>query len=177
MSLVLHTTTDPLAISSALQNVVWAIDKEQPISHVQTLEALINSQETAIRDFTQFAAYFALLALFLASIGIYGVMAYFVETRAREFGIRITCGAERRDILWLVLAGSLKLAARGVPVSLLGAWGIERLLMSQMYGVNANNVGVYALSAAVLFVALLLATMLPVRRATKVNPLFVLRIE
>lgn len=177
MSLVLHTTTDPLAISSALQNAVWAIDKEQPISHVQTLEALINNQETGIRDFTQFAAYFALLALFLATIGIYGVMAYFVEARAREFGIRITCGAERRDILWLVLAGSLKLAATGVPVGLLGAWGIERLLMSQLYGVKTNNVGVYALSVAVLFVAVLLATMLPVRRATKVDPLFVMRVE
>jgi putative ABC transport system permease protein len=177
MSIVLHTTTDPMKLSSALQDTVWALDKEQPISGVQTLETRINNEEAPVRIFTQFAAYFALLALFLAGIGIYGVMAYLVESRTREIGIRMACGAEDRDILWLVLAGSLKLTVAGVSAGLLGAWAIERLLMSQLYGVKTNNMDVYALSMAVLCAAILFATLVPVRRATRVDPLIVLRCE
>ena len=177
MSLVLHTTTDPMTLSSALQSAVWALDKEQPISSVQTLETRISNQEAPTRTITQFSAYFALLALFLAGIGIYGVMTYLVESRAREIGVRIACGAERRDILWMVLAGSLKLAVTGVSVGLLGAWAIARLLMSQLYGVKGTNLEVYALSMAVLCAAILFATLIPVRRATRVDPLLVLRCE
>jgi putative ABC transport system permease protein len=177
MSLVLHTTTDPMTLSSALQSTVWALDKEQPISGVQTLETRISNEEAPFRIFTQFAAYFALLALFLAGIGIYGVMAYLVESRTREIGIRIACGAERRNILWLVLTGSLKLALMGMVAGLLGAWGIARVLMSNVFGVTANNFDVYVLSVAVLSAAIVFATLVPVRRATRVDPLIVLRCE
>jgi len=177
MSLVLHTSTDPMTLSSALQRAVWALDKEQPISSVQTLETRINNQEAPLRNITQFSVYFALLALFLAGIGIYGVMAYLVESRTREIGIRIACGAERQNILWLVLAGSVKLAVTGISLGLLGAWAIARLLMSQLYGMTTNNLDVYALSIAVLCAAILFATLVPVRRATKVDPLVVLRCE
>jgi len=177
MSLVLHTSTDPMTLSSALQRAVWALDKEQPISSVQTLETRINNQEAPLRNITQFSVYFALLALFLAGIGIYGVMAYLVESRTREIGIRIACGAERQNILWLVLASSVRLAVTGISLGLLGAWAIGRLLMSQLYGMTANNLDVYALSIAVLCAAILFATLVPVRRATKVDPLVVLRCE
>ena len=177
MSIVVHTTTDPMNLSAALQQTVWALDKEQPISGVQTLQSRIDNEEAPIRIFTQFSAYFALLALFLAGIGIYGVMAYLVESRTREIGIRIACGAERGNILWLVLAGSLKLAAIGVSVGLLGAWGIAQLLMNQLYGIKSNNLDVYAVSMAVLSVAILFATLVPIRRATRVDPLTVLRCE
>ena len=177
MSIVVHTTTDPMNLSAALQETVWALDKEQPISGVQTLQSRIDNEEAPIRIFTQFAAYFALLALFLAGIGIYGVMAYLVESRTREIGIRIACGAERGNILWLVLAGSLKLAALGVSIGLVGAWGVAQLLMSQLYGIKSNNADVYAFSMAVLCVAILFATLVPIRRATRVDPLTVLRCE
>jgi putative ABC transport system permease protein len=177
MFLVLHTTADPASVASSLQRAVWSLDKELPISGVQTLESRINNEEAPIRVFTQFVSYFALLALFLASIGIYGVMAYLVESRAREIGIRIACGAERKSILWLVLTGSLKLAAVGVSVGLLGAWSVARLLTSQLSGVNGNNLDVYALSITVLSVAILFATLVPVRRATRVDPLIVLRCD
>jgi putative ABC transport system permease protein len=177
MSLVLHTTANPLSLASSLQSTVWSLDKELPISGVLTLESRINNEEAPIRVFTQFASYFALLALFLAGIGIYGVMAYLVESRAREIGIRIACGAERQNILWLVLAGSLRLSLAGVSVGLLGAWAIARLLMNQLTGVNGNNFDVYALSIAVLGAAILFATLVPVRRATRVDPLIVLRCD
>jgi len=177
MHLVLHTTADPMALASALQSAVWAVDKEQPISGVQTLETRIDNQEAPVRNITQFSVYFALLALFLAAIGIYGVMAYLVESRAREIGIRIACGAERRSILWLVLTGSLKLTLTGISVGLLGAWAIARVLMNNVFGVATNTLDVYAISVAVLGVAVVLATLIPLRRATRVDPLIVLRCE
>jgi predicted permease len=177
MHLVLHTTADPMGLAPALQSAVWAVDKEQPISGVQTLETRINNQEAPVRNITQFSVYFALLALFLAAIGIYGVMAYLVESRAREIGIRIACGAERRNILWLVLTGSLKLIVTGISAGLLGAGVIARVLMSNVFGVTTNNVDVYAVSVAVLCAAVLLATLIPLRRATRVDPLIVLRCE
>jgi len=177
MHLVLHTTADPMALASALQSAVWAVDKEQPISGVQTLETRIDNQEAPVRNITQFSVYFALLALFLAAIGIYGVMAYLVESRAREIGIRIACGAERRSILWLVLTGSLKLTLTGISVGLLGAWIIARVLMNNVFGVSTNTLDVYAISVAVLGVAVLLATLVPLRRATCLDPLIVLRCE
>jgi len=177
MHLVLHTTTDPLALAPVVQNAVWALDKEQPLSGVQTLETRINNQEAPVRNITQFSIYFALLALFLAAIGIYGVMAYLVESRAREIGIRIACGAERGSILWLVLTGSLKLIMTGISGGLLGAWVIARVLMNNVFGVTINTLDVYALSVAVLCAAVLLATLIPLRRATRVDPLIVLRCE
>jgi putative ABC transport system permease protein len=177
MHLVLHTTADPMVLASALESAVRALDKEQPISGVQTLETRINNQVAPIRNITQFSVYFALLALFLAAIGIYGVMAYLVESRAREIGIRVACGADRRNILWLVLTGSMKLIMTGILAGLLGAWTIARLLMSNIFGVTTNNLDVYAVSVAVLGAAVLLATLVPLRRATRVDPLIVLRFE
>jgi predicted lysophospholipase L1 biosynthesis ABC-type transport system permease subunit len=177
MHLVLRTTTDPMALSTALQSAVWGMDKEQPISGVQALETRISNQEAPVRNITQFSVYFALLALFLAAIGIYGVMAYLVESRAREIGIRIACGAERRNILWLVLTGSLRLTMTGISAGLLGAWVIARVLMNNVFGVTTNTLDVYAVSVAVLCAAVLLATVVPVRRATRVDPLIVLPCE
>jgi predicted lysophospholipase L1 biosynthesis ABC-type transport system permease subunit len=177
MHLVLRTTTDPMALAPAVQSAVWSLDKEQPISGVQTLETRIDNEEAPVRNITQFSVYFALLALFLAAIGIYGVMAYLVESRAREIGIRVACGAERRNILWLVLTGSLKLIMTGMSVGLLGAWVIARVLMNNVFGVTTNTLDVYAVSVAVLWAAVLLATLIPLRRATRVDPLIVLRCE
>jgi putative ABC transport system permease protein len=177
ISLVVRSATQPEALSSALQSTVWSLDKEQPLSGIETLEQRISDEQAPILIFTQFAAYFAMLALFLGGIGIYGVMAYLVESRAREIGIRLACGAERRDILWLVLSGSIKLLVMGVSGGLLGAWGVARLLMNQLHGVSPNELDVYGAAVALLCSAVLLASFVPVRRATRVDPLTVLRCE
>ncbi len=177
MAVVLRTRTEPAALSSALQSTVWSLDKEQPLSGVESLEKRIADEEAPIQIFTHFASYFALVALFLAGIGIYGVMAYLVESRTREIGIRVACGADRRSVLWLVLSGSMRLVLIGVSVGLLGAWGVARLLMSQLPGVTANDVDAYAVAVAVMCGAVLLASFAPVRRATQVDPLTVLRCE
>ena len=139
MSVVVRTSTDPLVLAGALRKTVSAIDRELPISDAETMQQKISDQEAPFRITAQFSLYFALLALFLAGMGIYGVTAYLVESRTREIGIRIACGAEPRSILLLVLSGSLKLVVAGILLGLAGAWGVTRLLSGLLNGVRANS--------------------------------------
>ena len=177
MSVVLRTAADPRLLSDALHKTVSAIDKELPISDAETMEQRISNQEAPFRISAQFFLYLALLALFLAAMGIYGVMAYLVESRTREIGIRIACGAEPRSILWLVLSGSLKLVFIGIVFGLAGAWGVTRLLSGLLNGVATNAPIDYVLSVAAMIIGILLASFVPLRRATKVDPMLVLRYE
>jgi len=177
MDFVLHTTVEPMSLSSALRAAVWSVDKEQPISGVETLEQRMNDEQAPFRIFAQFSAYFGLLALFLAGIGIYGVMSYLVESRTREIGIRMACGAARRNILGLVLGGNLKLVIAGMLLGLLSAWAVSRMLSGFLPRVTASDPAVYTLSAAVLCAAILFASFVPLRRATRVDPITVLRCE
>ena len=177
MNLVLRTKGDPTALIPEVRDAVWSLDKELPLSEIEPFERRLDEQLAGTRIFTRFSAIFALLALFLAGIGIYGVMAYLVESRSREIGIRVACGADRRNISRLVLSGALRLAVTGLPIGLLGGWSVGRLLMSGLYGVSGNELDVYATSIAVLSMAVLLASFVPVRRATRVDPLTVLRCE
>jgi predicted permease len=177
MSVVLRTSTDSLVLAGALRKTVSAIDKELPVSDAETMQQKISDQEAPFRVSAQFSLYFALLALFLAGMGIYGVMAYLVENRTREFGIRIACGAEPRSILWLVLSGTLKLAVAGILLGLAGAWGVTRLLSGLLNGVRANSPIDYGISVVAMLLAILLASFVPLRRATKVDPMRVLHYE
>jgi len=177
MDLVLRTRGEPMDAASVVQSVVTSIDKELPVSGMEPLQQRLDDEQAPIRIFTQFSGFFATLALFLAGIGIYGVMAFLVESRAREIGIRVACGADRKSILWLVLSGAGRLVLMGLSLGLLGAWGVARLLMSTIARVGASEVDVYAVSVAVLCAAVLIASVVPVRRATRVDPLTVLRCE
>jgi ABC-type antimicrobial peptide transport system permease subunit len=104
-------------------------------------------------------------------------MAYLVENRSREIGIRMACGAHPRRILWLVLAGSFRLVAIGIFVGVVLAWMLAHLLESLLYRVNANDISTYLTSVVVMVAAVLLASVVPLRRATKVDPMIVLRYE
>ncbi|HEY6253447.1 MAG TPA: ABC transporter permease, partial [Candidatus Angelobacter sp.] len=177
MSFVLHTRADPMSLSAALRNAVWSVDKEQPISGVETLEQRISDEQSPFRIFAQFSSYMGLLALFLAGIGIYGVTSYLVESRTREIGIRIACGAVRRNILWLVLSGNMKLVLAGTSLGLVAAWSVSRTLSGFLPKVTANDPLAYAASVAVLCIAILFASFLPLRRAVRVDPITVLRHE
>jgi predicted permease len=177
MSLVLRTTADATSMVPALRNAVASLDKQLPMSDAETTEELISNEEAPFRIFAQFSLYFALVALFLAGMGIYGIMAYLVESRSREIGIRMACGAERHNIFWMVLAGSLKLVATGVALGLAGSWALAQLLSGLLHGVSANDPFTYAVAVAVLVLSILLASVVPVRRATKVDPMLVLRCE
>jgi predicted permease len=177
MSVVLRTSADPKLLSDALRKTLSAIDQELPISDAETMEQKISDQEAPFRISAQLFLYLALLALFLAGMGIYGVMAYLVESRTREIGIRIACGAEPRNILWLVLSGSLKLVVTGIVLGLAGGWGVTRLLSGLLNGVAANAPIDYMVSVATMVLAILLASFVPLRRATRLDPMLVLRYE
>ncbi len=177
MVMVLRTKGDPMQMVSDLRSAVLAVDKNQPMSRVQTLQQSMDDEAAGIRLFTQFSAYFAVLALFLAAVGIYGVMAYLVEGRTREIGIRMACGAQPKTVLWLMLAGSFKLIAAGAVLGLALSWAVSRLLANLLFGVSTNDPVTYAASVLVLCAAILLACIVPLRRATRVDPMIVLRYE
>lgn len=177
MSLVLRSNAAPELLSSALRNAVTSQDSELPVTNAVGMGQLIDDEEAPFRIFAQFALGFAALAMFLAGMGIYGIMAYLVESRAREIGIRMACGAERRNILWLVMTGSLKLVGTGVVIGLAGAWAVTRLLSGLLHGVSASDPSTYGISIAVMIVAILAASFVPVRRATRVDPMTVLRCD
>lgn len=177
MSVVIRSDADAAVLMAALRREVSSLDKELPIADVESMVQLISNEEAPFRIFAEFSFYFALIALFLAGMGIYGIMAFLVESRRREIGIRIACGAEARNILWLVMTGGLKLVATGVLLGLAGAWMLAQLLSGLLHGISASEPRVYVLSVAVMLLAILLACFVPLRRATKVDPMLVLRYE
>jgi putative ABC transport system permease protein len=122
-------------------------------------------------------AFFGLLALVLTAIGIYGVVAYSVAQRTREVGIRMALGAQKRDVLKLILVKGLTLVAWGTGFGLIGCYWLSRLISSQLYGISPNDPATLATVAALLIAVALLASFLPARRATKVDPLVALRYE
>jgi putative ABC transport system permease protein len=177
MRLVLRTAGEPAALGAAVQSAVWSLDKELPLSGIEPLQQRIDDEQAPLRIFSWFSGIFAVVALFLAGMGIYGVMAYLVESRTREIGIRVACGADRQSIFWLILSGAARLVAIGLSVGLLGAFGVTRLLISVLERVRAAELDVYAIAAVVLCTAVLVASFVPLRRATRVDPLLVLRSE
>lgn len=177
MSIVLRTTGEPQALVKSLRESVKAVDSDLPISDILPLAQRINDQEAPFKIFAQFTGVFALLALFLAAIGIYGVMAYLVENRSREIGIRMACGAEPKTIRWLVLSGNLKLILIGISIGIVLSWLVARLMQSLLYRVTANDPLTYISAVVVICAAVLLASFVPLRRASKVDPMIVLRYE
>ena len=137
----------------------------------------ISDQEAPYLIFAKFTGGFGLMALFLAAIGLYGVMAYLVESRSREIGIRMACGARPRTILWLVFSGNLRLVVTGLSVGLVLAWILAQLLQSLLYRVKAYDPATYLGAMAVICAAVLLASIVPLRRAARVDPMIVLRYE
>jgi putative ABC transport system permease protein len=177
ISVVMRTAVAPDLLVSSLRESVKAVDQDQPISDILPLTQRISDQEAPYLIFAKFTGGFGLMALFLAAIGLYGVMAYLVESRSREIGIRMACGARPRTILWLVFSGNLRLVVTGLSVGLVLAWILAQLLQSLLYRVKAYDPGTYLGAMAVICAAVLLASIVPLRRAARVDPMIVLRYE
>jgi predicted permease len=175
--LFVRTTGDPLNLVAAVKSQIWAIDKDQTIHAVQTMEEIV-ARSLAPRRFNLWLlGVFASLALMLASVGIYGVISYAVSQRTREIGVRMALGAQQQDILKLIVGQGLVLTLSGVSLGLIASFALTRWLESLIFGVSATDPLTFAAVALLLTVVALLACYLPARRAASVNPMTALHYE
>jgi len=174
---IVRTAMNPTTVAAAIQREVAALDKDQPVSDVRTLESVVGEAVGPQRFAMILLAAFAALALALASVGIYGVMAYSVSQRTHEIGIRMALGANRSNVLGMVFGQALGLALAGAGVGLAGALGLTRLLSSLLYGVRPSDPLTLALVTLALVGVSAFASYIPARRATMVDPIEALRYE
>ena len=169
--------TRPESLASAVKKIVAELDPDQPVTHVMSMDQVLAESMGDYQFYMQVLGIFAGMSVLLAVMGIYGVMSYFVNQRTREIGIRVALGAHRADVLRLVAGMGLKLAAIGVAIGVVLAFGLTRLIATFLFGVKPTDPVTYALVAAVLIAVALLASYIPARRATRVDPMTALRYE
>jgi putative ABC transport system permease protein len=177
MTMVVRTSTDTSSITAAVRREVQTIDRNVPVSNIRSMEQVISTSVSQRRFSMTLLGIFALVALLLSAVGIYGVMAYSVSERLHEIGIRIALGARSRDILKMVLGQGMILTLIGIAVGLIGALALTRLMSSLIYGVTATDPLTFAGVALTLGIVALLACYIPARRATRVDPMEALRDE
>jgi predicted permease len=177
MTLVARTAGDPMGLNEAIRREVLQLDKEQPIFNGETLDSLIAKSTGDQRFSMMLLGVFAAAAIALASVGLYGVMSYAGAHRTHEVGIRMALGAQRRDVVGLILRQGLRLALSGVAIGLIAAWAATRLLINMLYGVSVTDMPTFAGVSLLLIGVALLACYIPARRATKVDPIAALRSE
>jgi putative ABC transport system permease protein len=177
MVLVARTNVEPGSLAPQIRQQVWAIDKDQPVFDVRTMQE-VRSISVALYTFSSvMVGIFAGVALALAAIGIYGVMAFNVTQRTHEIGVRMALGARGRDVRRLVVRQGMRLALIGVVIGLAGAWALTRFMQKLLVGVEPTDLLTFGAVSFCLLLAALSACYLPARRATKVDPLVALRYE
>jgi putative ABC transport system permease protein len=174
---VIRTAGDPLTLLPAVRREIMALETDFRLAHVTTMEQLV-ANSTALRRFeTWLFGLFAALALVIATVGIFGVISYAVSHRTHEIGIRMALGAQVGDVLRLVVSQGIKLALIGVALGLAAALALTRVMKNLLFNVSATDPATFALIALLLVVVALIASYIPARRATKVDPLAALRHE
>jgi putative ABC transport system permease protein len=177
VNLLVRTTVEPLSLAGSVRNQISALDKDQAVFNVRTMEQALSRSVAARRFSMILLGVFAILAMTLAAVGIYGVISYSVAQRTREVGIRMALGANTIDVIKLVVRDGLKLVLIGVGVGLAGALLLTRMMTTLLFGVTPTDAVTYATVALALIVVALIACCIPARRATKVDPLVALRFE
>lgn len=172
-----RTPADPARLAAGLREAVRKVDPTQPVSQIRVLSEMVESSLAPRRFVVTVLSVFAGMALLMAVIGLYGVISYAVTARTQELGVRMALGAQPGEILRLVISQGLRLAGMGAALGLAVSLGFSRLLASQLFHVSAFDPLTFAAMAAVLLAAALLASYIPARRATRVDPMVALRYE
>lgn len=176
-SIVVRTDGNPLSLAGAIKSQIWSVDPAQPIASVATMEQLLADSVSPRRFNMTLIGVFAVIALALAAVGIYGVISYTVSQRTHEIGIRVAVGAQGADVLRLVVGQGMALALSGVGVGLIAAFGLTRLMSSLLFGVTATDPLTFIAVPVILTGTALAACFVPARRATKIDPMIALRYE
>jgi putative ABC transport system permease protein len=174
MGLVIRTAGDPAAFANTLRREVQALDKDQPVYNVRTFDDVVMNSLGTRRVSMQLFTVFACAALLLAAVGIYGVMAYSVTQRTQEIGIRMALGAQKGDVLRMIVRHGMTLTIIGVGVGLLGAFALTRVIANLLFGVGANDPATFISISVLLLSVAFFACYLPARRAAKLDPLIAL---
>src|SRR6185295_12216504 len=175
--LVVRTRGEPAELAAAIRQAIWSVDKNQPIIRVATMDQRLATSAAERRFALILFEAFAFVAVVLVAVGLYGVLSASVAERTREIGVRLALGAQRRDVLYLILRQGLTLTLAGVTIGLVASWAVTRLLTNLLYGISATDPLVFGGVSSLLIVVALLACYLPARRAMKVDPLVILRYE
>jgi putative ABC transport system permease protein len=175
--LMVHTSLDPMQLASPIRLQLRSIDSELPFAEVATMDEVMQEQTADRRYTTGLLALFAVFGMVLAGIGVYGVVSYVVSQRTSEIGMRMALGAQRGDVLWMVLKQGLKMAASGAVAGLTGAWVLRQVLAQLVFGISPVDPLTFVAAASVLISFAAIATYLPARGATKVDPMVALRYE
>jgi putative ABC transport system permease protein len=177
MSIVIRTTGSPLSYANAVREAIWSVDSDQTITSVATLESVLGSALARPRLLAWLLAIFGVVGLTLGALGIFGVLAYSVNQRRQEIGIRVALGASPQSVLRLVVRQGMGLTAAGVVAGVIGAVWLTRSMQSVLYDIDSSDLATFLQVVAVLLVAALLASWLPARRALKIDPVSALRYD
>ena len=177
MTFVARSSIDPEKQIVPMQTAIWAVDRDQPVYNIKTMPSIVSESVARRRFIMTLIGIFAAVAMFLAMVGIYGVMSYSVTQRTHEIGIRMALGARQLDVLKLVVRRGMTLVVVGVGLGLLGAIGLTRVMSTLLFGVTARDPVTFVAVATLLTLVAFVACYLPARRATRVDPLVALRYE
>src|SRR5262249_35109726 len=177
MTLVIRTAAEPAALAPAVRSEVLAIDKDQPVSGVRTMEQILADSMAGRRFSMSLLTLFAGIALALAAIGVYAVLSYSVAERKHEFGIRLALGAPRRAVLWLIVKQGITRALAGAVAGVIAALGVARLLANLLFGVKGHDLATLSLAAIVITAVAFVACYIPARRAARLDPVIALKCD
>ena len=177
MNLLVRSTSDPLRLVPAVRAQVWAVDPDQPVYNVKTMENVFSQSIAAPQVITSLLATFAAVALILAAVGVYSVMSYSVAQRTHEVGIRMTLGAQQQHVLRMIVGQGLRLVLVGVAIGLTTAFAVTRVIANLLFGVTPTDPLIFILVPMLLVLVAMLASYLPARRAVRVDPIIALRNE
>jgi putative ABC transport system permease protein len=177
MTFIVRAPGNPAAITPSARAAVASIDAGLPLANVRPMSEIVSAASGQPRFTTLVMSFFAIIAFFLAALGLYGILAYSVEQRVREIGVRVALGANKREIFRLIIGAGMRLALVGAAVGVPSALALTRLMGGMLSGVTSADPVTYIAVVGMLAISALLASYLPARRATRVDPIVALRAE